>query len=96
MGAMGATTLIFENGKFMIPGSKYNALRGEKRLEQLLKDELRPVNNDIIIIGSDDSSLILAELAAKAAALYTLEDHGDHKELKLIANENKITNKKSR
>ncbi|VFJ14419.1 conserved protein of unknown function [Candidatus Nitrosocosmicus franklandus] len=93
MGAKGATTLIFENGKFSIPGSKYNVLRNEKSLELLLKDGLRPINNDVIIIGSDDSSLILAELAAKAAALYTLENHGDHKELKLIANENRVVYK---
>lgn len=96
MGAMGATTLIFDNGKFLIPGSKYNALRAEKPLEQILKEKLTPVDNDVIIIGSDDSSLILAELAAKAAALYTLENHGEHKELKLVTNENRIINHKSR
>jgi hypothetical protein len=81
MGAQGATTLIFKDGKFIIPGSSYNALRDEKNIERILKDELNPINDDIIIIASDNSSYIMAELASKAAALYTLQNHVDHKEI---------------
>lgn len=81
MGAQGATTLIFKDGKFIIPGSSYNALKDEKNIERILKDELNPINNDIIIIASDNSSYIIAELASKAAALYTLQNHLDHKEI---------------
>ena len=80
-GAEGATTLIFKDGKFIIPGSSYNALKDEKNIERILKDELSPINDDIIIIASDNSNYIRAELASKAAALYTLQNHVDHKEI---------------
>lgn len=79
IGARGATTLVYKDGKFLIPGSRYNALKDEKIIDKILKDKLKPVNDDIIIIGSDDSNIILSELASKAAALYTLENHGNHK-----------------
>jgi hypothetical protein len=84
IGAKGATTLLFNNGKFLIPGSKFNALKGEKAIEKLLKDDLKPEENDIIVIGSDDNKYITAELASKSAALQTLENHEDHKRLEFI------------
>ena len=86
LGAKGATTLVYKDGKFLIPGSRYNALKDEKKIDKLLKDKLKPVNDDIIIIGSDDSNIVLSELASKAAALYTLESHGNHKDLELVMN----------
>ena len=86
IGAKGATTLVYKDGKFLIPGSRYNALKDEKKIDKLLKDKLKPVNDDIIIIGSDDSNIVLSELASKAAALYTLESHGNHKHLELVIN----------
>jgi hypothetical protein len=86
LGAKGATTLVYKDGKFLIPGSRYNALKDEKKIDKLLKDKLKPVNDDIIIIGSDDSNIVLSELASKAAALYTLESHGNHKHLELVIN----------
>jgi hypothetical protein len=86
LGAKGATTLVYKDGKFLIPGSRYNALKDEKKIDKLLKDKLKPVNDDIIIIGSDDSNIVLSELASKAAALYTLESHGNHKDLELVIN----------
>jgi hypothetical protein len=79
IGAKGATTLIYKDGKFLIPGSRYNALKDEKIIGKILKDKLKPINDDIIIIGSDDSNIVLSELASKAAALYTLENHRTHK-----------------
>lgn len=86
MGAKGATTLIYKEGKFLIPGSKFNALRGEKEIEKILKNNLKPINNDIILIGSDDLSYITAELASKAAALHTLENHKHHTKMELVTN----------
>lgn len=86
LGAKGATTLVYKDGKFLIPGSRYNALKDEKKIDKLLKDKLKPVNDDIIIIGSDDSNIVLSELTSKAAALYTLESHGNHKDLELVIN----------
>jgi hypothetical protein len=91
MGAKGATTLIFKDGKFLIPGSAFNALKNEKGIEKLLKDKLNPINGDIVIIGSDESSQITAELASKAAALYTLENHSDHEKLGSVTKQNIIT-----
>lgn len=90
MGAKGATTLVFMDGKFLIPGSYFNALKEEKGIEKHLKNKLNPINGDIVIIGSDDSSYIIAELASKSAALYTLENHMDHKELDSAPNHNII------
>ena len=94
MGAKGATTLVYKDGKFLIPGTKYNALKDERTIEKILKTKLNPVNDDIIIIASDDSSIVLSELASKSAALYTLESHGDHNEFKLIPNHEAIASKK--
>ena len=79
-----STTLLYNNGKFLIPGSKYNALKEEKTIEKLLKDSLKPMENDIIVIGSDDNNYITAELASKSAALQTLENHEDHKGLEFL------------
>lgn len=76
-GAKGATTLIYKN-KFLTPDTNYDALRDEKEIEKMLVEKLNPKEDDIIIIGYDDFSLITAELAAKAAALYTLESHNMH------------------
>jgi hypothetical protein len=84
VGAKGATTLLYNMGKFLIPGSKFNALKQEKAIEKLLKDNLKPIENDIIVIGSDDNNYITAELASKSAALQTLENHEDHKGLEYI------------
>ena len=84
VGAKGATTLLYNNGKFLIPGSKFNALKEEKAIEKLLKNNLKPIENDIIVIGSDDNNYITAELASKSAALQTLENHEDHKGLEFI------------
>ncbi|MBA3750486.1 MAG: DUF4443 domain-containing protein [Nitrosopumilus sp.] len=78
MGAKGATTLVYKNGKFLIPDSNYNALRQEGSIEKLMKEKLTPINDDIIIIGSDDKSYIVAEIASKSAALFTLENHENH------------------
>jgi hypothetical protein len=79
IGAKGATTLVYKDGKFLIPGSRYNALKDEKIIDKILKDKLKPVSDDIIIIGSEDTNIVLSELASKAAALYTLENHENHK-----------------
>ncbi len=74
MGAKGATTLIYENGGFLTTDSKYNALKDEEHVERFLKEKLNPMDNDAIIIGSDDTSYIKAELASKASALHTLQN----------------------
>jgi hypothetical protein len=77
LGAKGATTLLFSSGKFIIPGTDYDALNSEIALQNLLVQKLKPKENDVIIIGSDDDK-ITAELATKGAALFTIMSHKDH------------------
>lgn len=72
LGATGATTLIFSNGKFLIPETEYDALNKENIIRNLLIQKLKPKDNDVIIIGSDDNSKNTAELATKGAALFTM------------------------
>ena len=78
MGALGATTLFYMNEKFVIPGTRYDALRREPQIIQLLVHKLRPELRDVVIIGSDDTDQRIAELAAKNAALLTVMNHEKH------------------
>jgi Asp-tRNA(Asn)/Glu-tRNA(Gln) amidotransferase B subunit len=78
VGASGATTLLFKDNKFLIPLTNYDALRNENELAKLLIESLQPHEKDVIIIGTDDSSLKRAELAAKNAALVTVMSHEKH------------------
>ena len=71
IGALGATTLIYSNDKFMMPDSKHALINDE--VYGLLAS-LKPEDNDAIIIGSADDQL-LAELAAKYSALQTMIDY---------------------
>jgi hypothetical protein len=71
-GAMGATTLIFKDGKFLISGTNFNALVDELHVQKILIENLHPNDNDVIIIGSDNQNKQHAEIAAKNAALFTI------------------------
>ncbi|HSL13149.1 MAG TPA: DUF4443 domain-containing protein [Nitrososphaeraceae archaeon] len=71
-GAMGATTLIFNDGKFLISGTNFNALVDELHVQKILIENLHPNDNDVIIIGSDNQNKQHAEIAAKNAALFTI------------------------
>jgi hypothetical protein len=66
------------NEKFVIPGTRYDALRREPQIIQLLVHKLRPELRDVVIIGSDDTDQRIAELAAKNAALLTIMNHEKH------------------
>jgi hypothetical protein len=77
-GAIGATTLIFKNGIFLIPGTNFNALSKEPQIQKKLIESLYPENNDVIIIGSDHKSKKIAEIATKYAALFTMISHVKH------------------
>jgi hypothetical protein len=78
MGALGATTLFYTNEKFIIPGTRYDALKREPHIGQLLVYKLKPDYGDVVIIGSDDTNQRIAELAAKNAALLTVMNHEKH------------------
>jgi hypothetical protein len=77
MGALGATTLLYKDRKFVMPGAynnNKNSLQIESHVANLLVDKLKPEENDVIIIGSDDQNSRIAEFAAKNAALFTIMD----------------------
>ncbi|MGC2426749.1 MAG: DUF4443 domain-containing protein [Nitrososphaeraceae archaeon] len=78
MGALGATTLLFKDDKFVIPSTKYDSLRKELHIAGLLIEKLNPENGDVIIIGSATEDERTAELAAKNAALLTMMNHERH------------------
>ena len=78
MNALGATTLVYRDDKFMIPNTNFNALHREQKLHTLLVDSLKPEEGDVLIIGSDNISERAAEFAAKSAALVTIMNHEKH------------------
>lgn len=78
MNALGATTLVYKDDKFIIPNTNFNALHGEQKLHALLVDSLKPEEGDVLIIGSDNISERAAEFAAKSAALVTIMNHEKH------------------
>ncbi|HEU5461614.1 MAG TPA: DUF4443 domain-containing protein [Nitrososphaeraceae archaeon] len=77
-GAIGATTLIFKDGKFLVPKTNFNALEEESKIQKVLVRNLGPNDNDVIIIGSDNTNKQNAEIAAKNAALFTIMNHLKH------------------
>jgi predicted transcriptional regulator len=83
IGALGATTMIYKDNKIIMPGAysnnNNNFLQEEPHVSNLLIDKLKPKENDVIIIGSDNESLRIAEFAAKNAALFTIMNHETHK-----------------
>jgi hypothetical protein len=79
-GALGATTLLYIDRKFVIPLTGYDSLRNEIRIYKLLVASLIPESGDVIIVGSDESDPRTAELASKSAALLTIMNHENHAE----------------
>ncbi len=76
-GAVGATTLIYRNERLVLPGTGEDLMRNDQKIHSLIMEKLSPEQNDVIIIGSSQNKKI-AEMAAKSAALYTIEDHEKH------------------
>lgn len=77
IGAVGATTLIFEKGKFLMPDRNQVALRKDPKIYATLMEKLKPEDNDVVIIGSAEDRKT-AEMAAKNAALQTVAEHEKH------------------
>lgn len=85
VGALGATTLVFNRGKLNMPGVEEDAFKGDPPIRVELVSKLQPQENDVIIIGSANDKLT-AEYGAIAAALETLKtrvkmkrpSEGDH------------------
>ncbi|KYH40813.1 MAG: hypothetical protein AYL32_009440 [Candidatus Bathyarchaeota archaeon B26-2] len=68
VGAEGATTLIFKDNRLVLPGVDEEALQDVESIYRILISNLKPEENDVIIIGSAKDERT-AELAAKTAAL---------------------------
>ena len=77
MGAMGATTLIYQGNKFLMADRSQDSLRRDPKLRAELLEKLNPKENDVIIIASSNNKRN-ANLAAKNAALQTISDHEKH------------------
>lgn len=72
IGAMGATTLVFHNGKLKMPPVDEDASRQTPAICKKLASKLKPQDGDVIVIGSADN-ILAAELGAIAAAIETLK-----------------------
>lgn len=79
MNGTGATTLLYIDKKLVMPTNIHrDSLKQEPVIRKLLIGKLKPMQEDVIIIGSSDYNSKTAELAAKNAALYTLLTHETH------------------
>lgn len=77
MGATGATTLLYREGRFVMPDSGHDPLKKEQAIRKELLETLKPEEGDAVIIGSAESGRV-AELAAKDAALATIMAQEKH------------------
>jgi len=74
VGAQGATTLVFTNGRLTMPSASGDVFRNLPKMRDVLISQLKPEEGDTIVIGSADDRLT-AEFGAIAAALETLKAH---------------------
>jgi len=72
VGASGATTLIFRNDKLTIRGMSEDVFKDIQPIRDTLISELKPRENDVVIIGSAEDKLS-AEFGAKTAAFELLK-----------------------
>ena len=72
VGALGATTLIFSGGRMTMPSVNEDVFRDAPRIRGTLISQLKPQENDVIVIGSARNRLT-AEFGAIAAALEILK-----------------------
>ncbi len=77
LGAVGATTLIFSNGRILLPDTREDLLINNPKVHSQIIKKLEPEENDVIIMGSSEDKKT-AEMAAKSAALNTIADHEKH------------------
>jgi hypothetical protein len=58
--------------------TNHDSLKNESGIYRILIDKLKPEQDDVIIIGSDNEDRTRADLAAKNAALITIMNHDRH------------------
>lgn len=71
IGAHGATTLIFSKKRLTMPGVTEDVFKNIPSIRETLLSQLKPEDNDVIIIGSAEDRR-LAEFGAKMAAFELL------------------------
>ena len=74
-GAKGATTLVFQNNRFVFPGETKDCLNDDPKTKKTLLDKLSPEENDIVIIASSNDDPFIAEISAINSVLWTLAEH---------------------
>jgi len=72
VGASGATTLIFKNDKLTIRGMSEDVFKDIQPIRDTLISELKPKENDVVIIGSAEDKRS-AEFGAKTAVFELLK-----------------------
>ncbi len=70
-GAKSATTLSFENNKFVFPNETNDALKDDVMTKNILLEKLKPKERDIVIIASSDDPFV-SEISAMNSVLTTL------------------------
>jgi hypothetical protein len=73
-GAIGATTLLYKDERFVFPNENIDCLLQDTKTRKVLLTELGPENGDMMIITSATDPFV-AEIAAKNSALWTLATH---------------------
>ena len=73
-GASGATTLVFSSSKLSLPTGEENLSESMPDLHDKLVIQLKPKENDVIIVGCGENR-DLAEIGAKMAAIKLLKNN---------------------
>ena len=73
-GALGATTLVFSGNKLALPHEEEKLSESMPELHDKLVTQLKPEENDVIIVGSG-TNRHLAEIGAKMAAIKLLNNN---------------------
>jgi hypothetical protein len=73
-GAIGATTLLYKDKRFVFPSENIDCLLHDKKTRDTLLAKLGPETGDMIIIAAATDPFV-AEIAAKNSALWTLATH---------------------
>jgi hypothetical protein len=66
-GAAGAITMIFRDGKFLLPPDLYDTSKRSRRVTDQLEERFKPSEGDVLIIGSADSRWRAVEGVLRAA-----------------------------
>ena len=74
-GATGALTILYHKSKFVFPKEEVDCLQQEKKVRKILLENLKPNDDDVIIIATATEPFV-AELSAKSSALFTLAQSG--------------------